>query len=124
MPLQLKVIQTQPMLMLSITVLLQVAADAISRWLYPQLEPQLRLLDLSSEPQQHRDFLAGWIELLSTAPSMMPFDKVSSRRKQSHAALPVLGVAGLFLESALQCYMGAPCCCTDGLCVHLKQYNI
>lgn len=53
----------------------QVAADAISRWLYPQLEPQLRLLDLSSEPQQHRDFLAGWIELLSTAPSMMPFDK-------------------------------------------------
>ncbi|WIA08335.1 hypothetical protein OEZ85_007776 [Tetradesmus obliquus] len=53
----------------------QVAADAISRWLYPQLEPQLCLLDLSSEPQQHRDFLAGWIELLSTAPSMMPFDK-------------------------------------------------
>jgi hypothetical protein len=56
--------------------LCQVAADVISRWLYPQLDPQLRLLDLSSEAQQHKDFLAGWIELLSTTPNMMPFDKV------------------------------------------------
>jgi hypothetical protein len=64
---------------LLLTAHLQVAADAISRWLYPQLDPQLRLIDLSSEQQQqHKDFLAGWIELLSTAPSMMPFDKVSS----------------------------------------------
>lgn len=56
----------------------QVAADAITRWLYPHLDPQLRLVDLQAEAQQHQDFLAGWIELLSSAANMMPFDKVGS----------------------------------------------
>jgi hypothetical protein len=63
-----------------------VAADAISRWLYPQLDPQLHLLDLSIEAQQHKDFLAGWIDLLSTTPSMMPFDKVGSTPAASSPA--------------------------------------
>jgi hypothetical protein len=68
-------ISSLPIIMLAV-LLCQVAADAITRWLYPQLDPQLRLLDLSSDAQQHKDFLAGWIDLLSTTPKMMPFDKV------------------------------------------------
>lgn len=57
--------------------LLQVAADAVTRWLYPHLDEEHRLIDLAAQQQQHRDFLTAWMDLMTSADNMMPFDKVS-----------------------------------------------
>jgi len=64
----------------------QVAADATSRWLYPEVDPELRLLDLSADADTHKDFLQGWVGLLAEMHAMMPFTQVSNGGQQRHAA--------------------------------------
>lgn len=54
----------------------QVAADAISRWLYPEVDAELRLLNLSADASAHKDFLRGWVGLLAEVHAMMPFTQV------------------------------------------------
>lgn len=54
----------------------QVAADAVSRWLYPEVDPELRLMDLSGDAAAHKDFLRGWVGLLTEMHTMMPFTQV------------------------------------------------
>lgn len=61
---------------MSLGIVLQVAADAITRWLYPHLDAGHRLIDLIADPQQHRDFLTAWMDLITSADNMMPLDKV------------------------------------------------
>jgi hypothetical protein len=55
----------------------QVAADAVSRWLYPDVDAELQLLDLSTDAAAHKDFLRGWVGLLAEMHAMMPFTQVS-----------------------------------------------
>lgn len=54
----------------------QVAADAVSRWLYPDVDAELRLLDLLADAAAHKDFLRGWVGLLAEMHAVMPFTQV------------------------------------------------
>mgnify|MGYP001807326966 CR=1 FL=1 len=54
----------------------QVAADAAARWLYPDVDSELRPLDLSADAWAHKDFLRGWVGLLAEVHAMMPFTQV------------------------------------------------
>jgi hypothetical protein len=54
----------------------QVAAGAVSRWLYPDVDAELLLLDLSADAEAHKDFLRGWVSLVADTHAMMPFTQV------------------------------------------------
>jgi hypothetical protein len=58
---------------------LQVTVDAVTRWLYPDLDRELQLIDLGLDPEGlHSGFLQSWISLITEAQNMMPFDQVGT----------------------------------------------
>lgn len=65
----------------------QVAADAVSRWLYPEVDAELRLLDLSADVAAHKDFLRGWVGLLAEVHPMMPFTQADGVGALLHDSL-------------------------------------
>lgn len=53
--------------------------DAATRWLYPDLDRELHLIDLGLDPEGlHSGFLQSWISLITEAQNMMPFDQVGA----------------------------------------------
>lgn len=65
----------------------QVAATAISQLLYPDLDPELQLIDMLSQPQSHMDFMQSWLRLLVSSARMYPFDQHLETGKKLHATL-------------------------------------